>query len=916
MNDKYGLRIYNYEAASIYNCSIGVKEEYDKTRALFARSLFSDFLRENGLKSCSVDGDFGAWTKDIVCVDFSYGAKSFEEEIESLEDKRKNNPKRAKYFDKLIDCAKENKEKFKKKSVKDLRKDFYENGFFIKYDKRKIDYKMLYRSVSKAKKGSCMFINKKLYDKALNFLRMGNPKFLNEKSRLVEISAYQTLVASTIVGKVKINPKNILVIKDVAVPFERNVVTVSSLLKKFLETDADASANCKDKMANTLFDGQSLIDSSVFDKSKFFFEKENKLNGYILLRQHFFKSAAFCTEIKQFFKDYCSEHGRDFETFTVKDIWGKEHFAKDIELITTENSIKWWKFGNTFEDFEFWRQKVSENGDSFGIVKTAHESKQGQFQRMSYQMVNALENDPLVLGQAAQCSYDYVEKLKKSDSEFLIDKSKKIEENEFIKFLIRGSSDFNDYDFLYKLCKKNRYFLRCDYYRERKKRIINEYVNDLKSGKIIQSGENLVIVGSPYAMLLAAVGEDVRGDNMFEVEKGQDAAIQCYTQRFSDGAELAEFRSPFNARNNLGYMRNKYPPEKIKKYFARFGKQIVAVNMIGTDFQARNNGSDQDSDIIYTTDEPSIVACAKKFYKEYPTIINDIPEKAALQTDYASVDNTLAGAKDQTGKATNLAQLCLTYSYNFPDSKEKFEAYLCILSVLAQIAIDEAKHNFSINAGSVIKRISDEIKHAELGVPVFWRHVWDRSDKRQGHEIDESLEKKREKKVDKGLKCPMNYIYTKEFPDGRSSSTRDILPIGQFFIEIKEPGERLSRTIKKGNFVEALISKFGLELLNAKQNDDDDDDGNMLLRADFEDMVEEIKGSRNFVSSALCSFLIARAFGITLRSRRKRLGVKEFVKTQKNKSLLLKTLSTVNPDGVSACFKKDSDMANMPGFLY
>ena len=95
----------------------------------------------------------------------------------------------------------------------------------------------------------------------------------------------------------------------------------------------------------------------------------------------------------------------------------------------------------------------------------------------------------------------------------------------------------------------------------------------------------MVIVGSPYAMLLHSVGENVDKDNSFTVEED---CIQCFTTRFEDNEYLAEFRNPFNSKNNMGYLHNVYN-DIFFKYFD-FGEQIVAINMIGTDFQDRNNG--------------------------------------------------------------------------------------------------------------------------------------------------------------------------------------------------------------------------------------------------------------------------------------------------------------------------------------
>ena len=104
----------------------------------------------------------------------------------------------------------------------------------------------------------------------------------------------------------------------------------------------------------------------------------------------------------------------------------------------------------------------------------------------------------------------------------------------------------------------------------------------------MQNADNLTVVGSPYAMLLyAASGDekDVDKDNTFFTEEG---TIQCYTERFNSGEYLAFFRSPFNSKNNLTYLHNVYS-RNMDKYF-NLGRQCIAINMIGTDTQDRNNG--------------------------------------------------------------------------------------------------------------------------------------------------------------------------------------------------------------------------------------------------------------------------------------------------------------------------------------
>lgn len=120
--------------------------------------------------------------------------------------------------------------------------------------------------------------------------------------------------------------------------------------------------------------------------------------------------AAFCSNIQQYFKDY---FGNNYETAVVKDMFGNNHFVKDIKLITTDNAMKWLKFGISYET---WCDKVEQSHYNFGIVKTAHKSKLGEVQRMSYQMVNAL--DVTIMDNVMATSVNYIHSLKKDEEVF------------------------------------------------------------------------------------------------------------------------------------------------------------------------------------------------------------------------------------------------------------------------------------------------------------------------------------------------------------------------------------------------------------------------------------------------------------------------------------------------------------------
>lgn len=867
---EYGIKILNYSAGSIFEVDQGVRYRYDTKNAMLTNSLFKDFLVENGLKVWK-----GESTRDIICIEFKYGSRSFEDELKHINKLAKQNRidrKRIKshgikwqieeiqnkkhQIARLRKQAELNQDKYVRKTADELREDFYVNGVNIKYPKYNkktnkydyevVHYKMLYRTPGKAKKGSCMFVRSSLYKKAHNFLWMGI-KLPKKNAPIVEIGAYSSLITSSIEGRVKIEPENILVLKDVDSFFNTKVLSIE------LDNEKHCHAIERDnyEVKNTLFDGQALIDTGVFPEWG---------NGYVLLRHHFFKAAAFHTRIQDFFRDY---FGNQYDTATVTDMWGNEHLAKNIKLITTDNACKWLKFPITYE---YWSDRVRENGCQFGIVKTAHISKLGDKQRMSYQMVNALNIDsmPNIL----RDSIDYVGKLKNDD-------------NAFFDYLRKNQNFSNDYVVLLALCEQNPDFINCDYFRERRTDIIYSYMKEIKVGHILQNADNLVIVGNPYGMLMHSVGEDALSDPTFDHE---DGCIQCYTGRFADDEYLAFFRSPYNSQNNMLYLHNHYH-EYLTKYFD-LGTQILVINMVGTDAQDRGNGMDMDSDQGFVTNQKDIVEHAKYCYKQYPTVVNNIPKEKNIYTrdiiNFAIIDNALSAAQLDIGESSNVAQIGLSYTYN--DFGKDFVGYVAILAVLAQCAIDNCKRRFDVNIHSEIQRIKEEMNIKEFGYPAFMG------------EIKPEIRKK----VNPNIVCPMNSAF--KVKTKRKVYDTSPIPIAEFFT----PQPNIEN-IKKSKAVEKLIEKYTLKLkqqrecINPAYTNMDFDEW-FVLRSDYDSLLEDLrKITLPQKYAGLMSWLINRAFIITPNMKSNRNNIN--TKLSKNRSILLKILYDLNPKTLLKCFK-------------
>ena len=401
-------------------------------------------------------------------------------------------------------------------------------------------------------------------------------------------------------------------------------------------------------------------------------------------------------------------------------------------MITTENAMKWEKF---FDDrtrgFEYWKQKVEEDGCVFGICKHDKPSKYGKHQRMSYQMINTLPLNRKEIKELCSETINFVNTLK-DDNE------------EFIKYLDRTKSDINPNEMMIALYERNKDFAQSEMFRKNKTVVLKEYKQTLKKGKLLTEGDNLTVVGNPYIMLLHSlhlldkyIKDGVLENYIDETLPVLAEGISCYTTRFNHGEKLAGFRNPFNAPNNMCYYEN-FISDKMIKYFT-FTSNIMAVNCINTDVQDRNNGEDFDSDFNLVTNNSVIVEGAKKSLK-YPTIVNAINKSTKkydnTMKDLARIDSGLAEAKYAIGLSSNLAQLALSWYWKAVNDKtdeiQELSDIVCILSVLAQVAIDNAKRMYEIDLNKEIKRISKlgcmqkkiEVDGKKLlAKPYFWQFV-------------------------------------------------------------------------------------------------------------------------------------------------------------------------------------------------
>ena len=773
-------------------------------------------LKKIGLNICKQkqnnNGSKNESTRDIVCLDFDFGSRSYEEELKRLTKLLNgtlpdNSRKR---IESAIKKAESQKDLYSEKKRGEIRDKFYNEGVDITYKAKNKDgslkkqqtihYEMLFRTSAKAKLGQVIFINSKLYKKAYDWLTVGLGKKMNKNNaKIVEMSAYAPLTTSTIVGTIHIPVEDILILKDQDSFFE----TIADVVRaeEYTDNNGNPKKKCvvsreKTMVKNTVWDGMGIIECDPM-----YLQLPDYINGMALMRNHLFKNCCIKGYLQKFFKDWCNENGYDYQTHQVPDMFGNRHYLKDIKMITTDNAAKFIKFTDIMGKspkaaYDYWCDRIRADGCMWGIVKTDHESKLGNYQQLSYQMINTLPCSKEDVKSIARDSIDYVE-LIKSDNK------------EFEKFLRKNANEVNHYEMLADLYNHNNEFSECKWFREEKRKIISNYVHKLRKGKIFVEGDNLTVFGNPYALLLYTVGANWREDPTFQKEKG---CIQCYTPRFGSGEYLAAFRNPHSSPNNVCHIHNTHS-NYFEKYFA-FSNNIMAVNCIETDIQDRCNGEDFDSDFNFVTNHPTIVRCAKMCYEDYPTIVNALKESSKsycnTKTDYAKMDNKFSGSQMGIGRSSNLAQLAMTYYWTEsakenPDENKLKELYdnFTILAVVAQIQIDSCKREYEIDGEEEIKCISklpcmslaktaktDEGKSKafKCDLPEFMKYTREIKRTKNGKDLPfEIINKNKSKlhsRINSNLQCPMNWL--EEWLDKiQNISSTNALPCKDFFIKMQ-----------------------------------------------------------------------------------------------------------------------------------
>ena len=712
------------------------------------------------------------------------------------------NPLSANLLGKYFEYDAEKKEyKRSKKDIpsavkcEEIREHLYTHGFNIDG----IHYVRYKRSAGSSRAGQCLFIAEPLYADMMEWSACG--LCADSVSDQASWQAYIALTLSSIESTIMLPKKAILIIPDKVSKFKTNAVCV----KEDKELGLSATEE-ETEIENVIWDGEALLDVSEFEKAGY------ADKGMMLLRNRFFKTCAFNTNLQKWFEDKNITEIRQLAGYTTA------RKVEDIKLVITESSLKYLKFMpknmNLGDALNCWLDNLYEGktNSAFGVVKTDKYPSlmHGNMAYTNYQLINTLGIGDAGLAELLKKSFEYLKRIQ-TDPMYL---RYHISNNSFDN-LDNDNLLLENYRKQVTLDMLNRtpLFANTDFYKNLRSDIVKQFKEKLKRGRIAVEGNYETIFGNPYEFLCAVI------DKSYEpTEPLLLSGEQVYTTRFETGITLACVRSPHITMGNL-FLGDNTECDEIDRYF-NLTENIICINAIGNNIQQRLNGCDYDSDSMLVTSNPWIVRASMGGYDVF-----GVPVCCVAPSGKADYENTPEGlakldrviANNKIGEIVNLSQFLNSLIWHdflcgsTVENVKKIYCDVCKLAVLSGMEIDKAKRMYSVDTNKVIrivKKRKEKFKEENGGqVPQFFKYITE-------DEKDNTV------KLDAVINSPLSFLYDIISSYSERSTYTERIPLSEMF-ELDENDKGDNDTHKKQNIIEAVQSaqKKILSLKMQMQND-------------------------------------------------------------------------------------------------
>ena len=279
-------------------------------------------------------------------------------------------------------------------TCQEIREHLYTHGFDIDG----VHYVRYKRSAGASRNGKCLFIAEPLDADMMTWSSCDLSA--DTASDQASWQAYIALTLSSIESTIKLPKKSILIIRDRVSRFTADAVCVKETEAHDLRAEEEET-----EIENVIWDGEALMDASVFEENGY------GKHGMMLLRNRFFKTCAFNTNLQDWFFDNDITQISQLAGYTTaRDI-------KDIKLVITESSVKYLKFMPKDMPFEQKCKRFLDalyegnNSSVFGVVKADHDAPlmHGDMAYTKYQLLNTIGLTREGVGKLLGPSFEYLQ---------------------------------------------------------------------------------------------------------------------------------------------------------------------------------------------------------------------------------------------------------------------------------------------------------------------------------------------------------------------------------------------------------------------------------------------------------------------------------------------------------------------------
>ena len=705
-------------------------------------------------------------------------------------------------------------------TLAEIREKLYREGFEID-GVRYVRYK---RSAGASRDGRCLFIAEPLYEDMMKWSSLDLSA--ENVSDQASWQAYIALTLSSIESVITLPKKAFLIIPDRTSVFKEKAICV----KKNSEEGLIATEE-ETEIENVIWDGEALLDASEFEGFGY------KDKGMMLLRNRFFKTCAFNTNLQKWFKDKGITEIRQLAGYTTA------RKIEDIKIVVTESSVKYLKFMpkgmKLGEAFKRWLDAVYEGSLTlaFGVVKTDKPPSymKGAMTYTNYQLLNTIPIARENMQKFIDRSFFELARIQ-HDSMFL-----RYQINFLSDTKVKDLETVNAENFRRKVVMdmlfKTPDFENTNFYSDLRGDVVKHFKKRMKKGRVLINGNYETLLGNPYEFLVATIDKSYEPTKPLLLGDGE-----VYTKRFDDGEELLGARNPHITMGNLFLATNRKCKE-IDEYF-NLTDDIICVNAIGSNLQQRLNGCDYDSDTMLVTNDVMLIDGVKLCYDDLCVPVCKVDPIGKAEYSFSAVDLARldrAIAENEIGNIINLSQFlnCLFWHRLMEgehlDDLKPFYREICKLAVLSGMEIDKAKRLYDVDKYSVLRKLTkyrERFKEEHGELPNFYYFITGAYDK-----IDEDNAA--------NLNTPMAYIYDSvEAYSVVSTRIKRVSLLSLFDLDITDKDTNDSRS--KARIVD-VVAKAHRTLTRLKINERDDEDAKRITRqkrADvFFECLDSVSGS-------------------------------------------------------------------------